>query len=310
VLSAIFERCFLDYDKKSLNVSLGDGDVELRSVKLRSELVDSFGNGAFALLSGSVDSIKLHIPWTNIGKEATSCVVSGVVLVVATSEERVTQTSILDDTDVVTNLKTALAETLDPNSLLAQYATKIIANLQLRIDRISIRVVNRHSSLLSSYGGSDSSRALDSNNASNDVRCCGFGIVCQALSVTSVNAQWKEAVALPSDKTFYKLADLKNMAIYYFDEQQLMSTSEQLAQTTRDALQVGVVSLVYVPFRRFVSDLIVASSNRCCLLRKAVAVRHRIVGFSSQRRVCCASHGRTAPSFAPTALRRSRSAVR
>jgi hypothetical protein len=125
VVASLLDK-YLQLDRKSLKVSLGKGDVHLSNVRLRPDVFEPMGgNGAFRLQYGSVDSIDLRIPWRNIGKEATLVNVKGVVLVIVTDDVLVARKTVLDDTDVATRLKTALAETLDPKSLVAQVSVRV-----------------------------------------------------------------------------------------------------------------------------------------------------------------------------------------
>eukprot|EP01061_Rhynchopus_euleeides_P006629 TRINITY_DN15676_c0_g1_i1.p1 TRINITY_DN15676_c0_g1~~TRINITY_DN15676_c0_g1_i1.p1 ORF type:complete len:286 (+),score=123.19 TRINITY_DN15676_c0_g1_i1:147-1004(+) len=74
-------------DKKQLRLKLWQGDLVINDVRLRAsafdELLQDVGNVPLCLLSGTVDSLHLKVPWSALKRESVVVTLSGVQGVVA-----------------------------------------------------------------------------------------------------------------------------------------------------------------------------------------------------------------------------------
>eukprot|EP00754_Rhynchopus_humris_P027755 Rhum_TRINITY_DN15106_c25_g1::Rhum_TRINITY_DN15106_c25_g1_i1::g.139878::m.139878 len=74
-------------DRNQLRLKLWQGDLVVRDVKLRAgafdELLQDVGGVPLALVSGTVDSLHLKVPWSSLKKESVVVTLTGVRGVVA-----------------------------------------------------------------------------------------------------------------------------------------------------------------------------------------------------------------------------------
>jgi len=121
---------------------------------------------------------------------------SGLVVVLSTEAPakaaRVSD-SLLPDEALRARTQMFVKDSLDPNSLIAKTLAKIIANMQLVVERVSVRFVDRHTD----HAGS------------------ALGLLCASASLLSTDVAWRETTASPKDAVFYKQARVVNIALYH-----------------------------------------------------------------------------------------------
>ena len=75
---ALGEYC-VGIDSEKIRVSAWQGDVELRNVQLKKTALDAL-RAPIALDAGYIGSLRLKVPWTNLGEEAVVVEIDRVFL--------------------------------------------------------------------------------------------------------------------------------------------------------------------------------------------------------------------------------------
>jgi hypothetical protein len=218
VLAKLLNQYIADFDASQLNLSL-TGRASLRNVELRADALASVLGGDAAplfLLHGSVGDLELSVPWQKLASKASIVVARNVVLVLGTNDGRpgakAPDALVGAGTASLARAAALARESLDANTLTARLVTKVLANLQVRVENVSIRLVDRAASRPSS-----------------------FGLLIAALRLESTDAQWKPTLASPKDVTLFKVAQIDGLAVYH-DAAQPSATLPPLIAATRDAL--------------------------------------------------------------------------
>jgi hypothetical protein len=200
VLSKLLNQYIANFDAKQLNLSVTTGRATMHNVELRADALSALlgtDAAALTLLHGAVGDLELTLPWQKLGSKPSVVVAKRVVLVLGTSRPAAAaREALLGNADAAAaTLARAAAlarESLDQNSLTAKLVAKVLANLQVRVEGVSVRLVDRHAP-----------------------RPCAFGLLVASLALESTDVNWKPTLASPKDATLFKLVQIDGLAIYH-----------------------------------------------------------------------------------------------
>ena len=135
-------------DRENLTMSIWDGEVRLRDLALRTELLDAL-SVPFRVLGGTVGEIRVSVPWRNLGSEPMLVSIDRVLLLCAArsgevSEEQAEDTkaegkrALVEAAEAVEE-QNAAGEEMGP-TLVEKLTQALVQKLQVCITNVHVRI--------------------------------------------------------------------------------------------------------------------------------------------------------------------------
>jgi vacuolar protein sorting-associated protein 13A/C len=143
IVSTVLTRVLGDYiediDKKSLNISVWSGTINLKDLRLKKATFDSLTvDLPISVVHGYVGTIDAKIPWSSLGSVPVVATIKDVFIVVQPKK------CVQWDEKLAQNTKKNALNPKEPSasqdsSFISHLVEKIVNNLQLTLENVHIR---------------------------------------------------------------------------------------------------------------------------------------------------------------------------
>ena len=199
VLNQFLGEYFEGLNPEQFNLSVFAGKVELGPLKVKKAAVDKLGL-PLQLVCGVVRRVHATIPWTSLRSKPLVVEVEDVYILAEPkpasgwSETTETRDYFLQKSTLLDQLEVLNSESLQPSSesgYFSKLVATILANIQLKISHLYIRLEDRTSS----------------------VQSFALGLVLEQIEIVTCDSSFKPAYVTGGDTT-YKLGDVRNFGLF------------------------------------------------------------------------------------------------
>eukprot|EP00003_Mantamonas_plastica_P029358 TRINITY_DN692_c0_g1_i14.p1 TRINITY_DN692_c0_g1~~TRINITY_DN692_c0_g1_i14.p1 ORF type:complete len:263 (+),score=55.60 TRINITY_DN692_c0_g1_i14:47-790(+) len=207
-----------NFDPKQLKIGMWSGDVVLNNLSLTEDALDEL-NLPINVISGSIGTLTIQIPWRSLKNEPTKVVLQDLFIVASpkpmdqkpspeeTAErEYHLKLSQLEAHEVVKKNADGAENIAGDEKMQSSLAQSIINNLKVTIETIHIRYED----------------TLSTSNKS-----IALGLTLDSLSVSSLDESGNEKLVKPDDPKLLKHLDLSNLSLYWQTNGTMLSSLPQ-----------------------------------------------------------------------------------
>ena len=260
---------YVDISREKLKMAVWSGEIQLRDLQLKSSALSSL-DLPVCVLRGSVASLKIAIPWKNLGKSPTVIQVDGLIAIIGPSDDKSFTSSDLQRHS--SDLKRRILERAEKIA----YAY-ISGELQKKeLSRMAASAMNKkkakNTSWITSLGVSYAQGVLAKMLANIELKfrdihiryedcavipgfCIQAGITIAEIFVVTTDEDWFESSASNNSRIkrrangngsiMYKTATLRNLAVYWNTDSKISLANSEDGSYEKADWMTRMMGLIY-----------------------------------------------------------------
>ncbi|VIO96842.1 Uncharacterized protein BM_BM5678 [Brugia malayi] len=231
VLNRMLGNFVNNLDASQLNIGIWGGDVKLTNLKVKETALDDF-DLPIKLKFGCLTRLVLKIPWSDLYHQPVIADIEGLNLIIVPnkgivySEEKAKKYEKGEKDKALARLeenRKRRRKPPDPSSdtFAEKFIATVIKNLQVTVRNIHIRYEDKYS---------------------HRSRPFAVGATLEGIDFKTTDENWNETIHKEVVKVVYKLVSLKNLAIYWNSDSELVSDladNAAILQAMNDAIVIN-----------------------------------------------------------------------
>ena len=199
ILTKYLGKYILGLKKENLKFALSNGEVDLSNLEIN---LDEFSDLDIpvSLIKGTLDKLKLKVPWKNLGGESMIIDIQNLFILVepkrmSHSEDQKTKQKRLQLLELMKREPEEMKSSTWTEYFSRGIVEKVINNVQIKINSVHLRIEDK---------------IYNPNNFYS------LGVTIDSFNIQSTDSNWvPNFISDLNQKLLFKLADLQNLSIYF-----------------------------------------------------------------------------------------------